>query len=294
MAHSHPNNNEGIRNIQVAFFLNLGFTVVEIFGGFFTNSMAILSDALHDLGDSLSLGMAWYFEKLSTKSRDKFFSFGYKRFSLLGAVINSMVLFTGSVIILVEAVPRLFNPQHSDFKGMFLLAIFGIIVNGAAMFRLRKGKSLNEKTVALHFLEDILGWVAILFGSITMMFVDFPQIDTIISILIAGFILSNVYKNIKSSFMILLQGVPENVDIAKIKSLAMQVERVKDVHDIHAWSMDGRYNIVTLHIVVDNNLDMEEIRKIKDGVKNEMQKMDFNHVTIEFEIEDEFCGLEDC
>ena len=190
--HSH-NHSEG--NIKIAFFLNLGFTIVEIIGGLYTNSLAILSDALHDLGDSLSLGLSWYFQRLSKKGSTKKFSYGYKRFSLLGAIINSIVLVVGSIFILSKAIPELFNPEETNAQGMLYLAILGVVVNGAAVFKLRKGKSLNEKVVSLHLLEDVLGWVAVLIGSIVMIYFDLPFVDPLLSILISIFVLYNVYRN---------------------------------------------------------------------------------------------------
>ena len=196
MGHHHSHEQEKGGNIKVAFFLNISFTIIEIIGGVLTNSVAILSDALHDLGDSLSLGLAWYFEKKSKKGRSKNFSFGYKRFSLLGALINAIVLIIGSIFILREAIPRIINPEPVDTKGMILLAILGIFVNGLAVLRLKKGTSLNEKVISLHLLGDVFGWIAVLIGAIAIYYFNSPIIDPILSFLIAGFILFNVYKNL--------------------------------------------------------------------------------------------------
>ena len=291
--HNHQNSNS-TGNIRVAFFLNIGFTVVEIIGGLLTNSMAILSDALHDFGDSLSLGLAWYFQKLSSKKRDEYFSFGYRRFSLLGAVINSIVLAIGSVIILMEAIPRLFNPVQPDVQGMLILAVMGVAVNLIAMLRLRKGKTLNEKTVSLHMLEDVLGWAAVLVGSLVMMFFDLPVIDPLISVLIAIYIIFNIYRNLKQSFKILLQGVPEHINVDEVKQKTLAVEKIRGVHDVHLWTMDGLYHILTMHIVLEDNLDLENVRKIKNRVKQEMEKLDIQHVTVECESKDEMCYQESC
>jgi cobalt-zinc-cadmium efflux system protein len=236
--HHHQHQHSDVKNIKVAFFLNVTFTIVEIIGGFFTNSIAILSDAVHDLGDSLSLGMAWYFQKKAKKGSDKLFSYGYKRFSLLGAIINSIVLIVGSIFILTEAIPRLFHPEQAEVKGMFLLAILGLIVNGAAVLRLKKGHSINEKVVSLHLLEDVLGWAAILVGSIVMFFFDLPIIDPIMSVFIAIFVLNNVYKNIKQTLHIILQGIPEKLDISLITNHIEQLEGVENVHDLHVWSVE--------------------------------------------------------
>ena len=162
--HNHHRRGQSTKNLKVAFFLNLSFTVIEFIGGLITGSMAIMSDALHDLGDSISIGLSWYFQNLSEKKRDNTFSYGYKRFSLLGAIINAVVLLVGSVIIISKAAPAIMNPSQVNEKGMLYIAIFGVVVNGAAVLRLRKGSSINERVISLHLLEDVLGWVAVLIG----------------------------------------------------------------------------------------------------------------------------------
>lgn len=238
--HSHDHNhNHSTGNITVAFWLNTGFALLELVGGFYTNSVAIMSDALHDFGDSLSLGLAYYLQKKSEKRKDHFYTYGYKRFSLLGAFITSIVLTIGSVFIISEAIQRFSNPQQPDTKGMLVLAVIGIAVNGAAMFRLKKGNTLSEKAVSLHFLEDVLGWVAVLVGAIVMSFVEVPILDPILSIGIALFILFNVYKNIRSVLKIILQAVPENVSEIELKKQIDDFTEISEIHDIHSWSMDG-------------------------------------------------------
>lgn len=263
-------------------------------GGVLTNSVAILSDALHDFGDSLSLGLAHYFEKKSARSRDQTFSYGYKRFSLLGAFINSLVLIIGSVFIIREAFERLFHPEEVNAKGMLLLALVGIVVNLIAMLRLRRGGSINERVVSLHFLEDVLGWTAVLIGSIIMMFSSLLVLDPILSILIAGFILFNVYKNLKQAFFILLQGIPENVDMEEIKHQLVSIPGIKGVHDLHSWSMDGRYNIMTVHVVLPAEISLEKANKIKDQIRQQLKNQNIHHITIETEREGETCTLRDC
>ncbi len=289
--HSH-NHSEG--NVKVAFFLNLNFTIIEIIGGLYTNSLAILSDALHDLGDSLSLGLSWYFQKLSKKGRTKTFSYGYKRFSLLGAIINSIVLVAGSIFILTKAIPELFNPEETNVQGMLYLSILGIVVNGAAVLKLRKGESLNEKVVSLHLLEDVLGWVAVLIGSIVMMLVDAPFIDPLLSVLISLFVLHNVYKNLKKSLLVILQGIPEEVSIDDIRQKLKNIAEVIGVHDCHAWSMDGQYNILTIHLQLDKDYKLSEQGRLKEIVRSKLKDESINHITIEFEGQDENCELEDC
>lgn len=283
--HSHDHEHASTKNIQVAFWLNLGFALFELVGGLYTNSIAVLSDALHDLGDSLSLGTSWYFQKKSQKKRDIHFTYGYRRFSLLGAFINCMVLTVGSIFIISESVQRIVAPTQPNAKGMLIMAVFGIGVNLVAMLRLRKGSSINERVISLHFLEDVLGWAAVLVGSIVMMFYDVPVLDPILSLGIAAFILVNVYKNMKSVFQIVLQGVPENLSEEKIREVVRTFSEVKDAHDIHVWSMDGNYNIVTLHVVVSSALSVSQQEELKTRVKESLKKLSIKHSTVELETE---------
>jgi len=305
MAHNHEQHNHNhnhhdhhhhsdVGNIKTAFFLNLFFTLIEIVGGFFINSIAILSDAIHDLGDCLSLGLAWYFQIVAKKGSDTSYSYGYKRFSLLGAVINSIVLVSGSVLILTVAIPRIIHPVAANTKGMFLLAILGVLVNGAAVFRLKKGNSINERVVSLHLLEDVLGWLAILIGSIVMHFFNVPVLDPIMSVAIAIFVLYNVFKNVKHSLHIILQGIPDEVNIADISDHIQEFEGVENVHDLHVWSIDGSYNVLTVHVVLNNLLDMEKLAELKAAIRDSLEEKGIQHATIEFETLDEKCCFEKC
>lgn len=291
MAHHHHHET---KNLKAAFFLNLGFTIIEVIGGFFTNSVAILSDALHDLGDSLSLGLSWYFQNVSKKGRSKKFSYGYGRFSLLGAIINAVVLLSGSVIIITEAIPRILDPQTPDTEGMIYLAILGVVVNGAAVLKLKRGVSINEKVVSLHLLEDVLGWVAVLIGAIIMHFYDAPIIDPLLSLGISAFILFNVFRNLKQSFRIILQGTPEDIPINKLISMIENVDGVKSIHDCHMWTLEGEQNIFSAHLVVDENHQIKDLISLKKEVRKLLHDAGVEHATLEFETEEEDCQLEDC
>ncbi|GAB5522872.1 MAG: cation diffusion facilitator family transporter [Roseivirga sp.] len=287
--HGHHHHDHGVKNLKVAFFLNLGFTIIEIVGGIMTNSLAILSDALHDLGDSLSIGLSWYFQKLSTRKGDATYSYGYKRFSLLGAIINAVVLLVGSVFILTEAIPAILNPGDTDAKGMMYLAIFGVVVNGAAVIRLKKGTSINERVISLHLLEDVLGWVAVLIGSVVMLYFEAPWIDPLLSVLIALFILFNVYKSLKASLTIVLQATPDEINMDGIQSLLMSLPQIRDIHDCHLWSMDGEHHVCSLHVRLDGNYSLEESAEMKNEIKAILKKEGVSHVTIEFEGPEEEC-----
>lgn len=301
MAHDH-NHTEGhghhhhhaTENIKVAFFLNLGFTVVEIFGGLWINSIAILSDALHDLGDSLSLGLAWYFQRLSQKGSDQHFSYGYKRFSLLGAVINSVVLLLGSGVVLWVAIPRLFNPEPVHAPGMIGFALLGVTVNGIAALRLNKGNTLNERVAMFHLLEDVLGWAAVLVGGILLYFFDWPIIDPLLSVLITCFILYNVVRNLRKGLQILLQGIPSNVSIGKVRDRLEQVPDVQSVHDLHLWTLDGISHVLTMHAVVNQNLNLLEANEVKQRIRAAMLDEHIEHVTVELEMPGQECSQEHC
>jgi cobalt-zinc-cadmium efflux system protein len=286
-AHGHVH---ATGNIALAFFLNTAFAVIELVGGLFTNSMAILSDALHDFGDSLSLGTAWYFQRKSRKARNSTYTYGYKRFSLLGAFINAVVLLTGSIFIIRESVARLFQPQQADAKGMLLLAILGISVNGFAMLRLRKGNSINEKVVSLHFLEDVLGWVAVLIGATVMLFAEVPMLDPILSLLIAIFVLFNVYRNMKPAVRIILQGVPATVSEDQVRELIKKNPAIADMHDFHIWTMDGDYHVLSMHIVVTHMMNLKEAGLLKEKIKQDLQQLNVSHATIEVEYDPEHCS----
>jgi len=292
--HIHHHSQDEKSNIGLAFFLNCSFTVIELIGGYLTNSIAIISDAVHDLGDSISLALAWYFQKLSKKGSTKHYSYGYKRFSLLGAIINSIVLVAGSIYILAEAIPRLFSPQETNAKGMFILAIFGIIINGIAVLRTRKAKSINERVVSLHLLEDVLGWAAVLVGSTVMYFTGWTIIDPILSLFIACFVLSNVFKNIRQVLPILLQGTPIEIEQEHIIEKLTGISNIANIHDLHIWSLDEEFAVLTVHVVLNETLPMEKLAELKRKLRSVLKTESIQHATIEFEMPDEECVFEDC
>ena len=291
MGKDHSHHYNSTRNIKVAFFLNLIFTLFEIIGGFWTNSVAILSDAIHDLGDSLSLGLSWYLDKKAKQKGDKKFSFGYQRFSLLGALINGMVLIGGSLFILTETIPRLIEPEHSNAKGMLFFAVVGILVNGAAVLRLKGGKTLNERVVSWHLLEDVLGWIAVLIVSIVLLFWDIPVLDPILSIVILVYVLFNVIKNLRETFLVFLQGVPIDLNLNDIETWITELDNVVSVHHTRIWSLDGERHVLTVHLVIGKVSSIKEIIEIKRKVKEIFRLVSIEHATVEIEFEDEECYM---
>ncbi|MCA0972577.1 cation diffusion facilitator family transporter [Halobacillus litoralis] len=289
--HHHHHVDSSTGKIKTAFFLNLAFTIIEIIGGLLTNSMAILSDALHDLGDSLSLGIAWFLQRFSNKEHSENFSFGYRRFSLLAALINSVVLIVGSIFILTEAIPRLLNPVQPNTTGMIALAILGVLVNGAAVVRLRGGDSMNQKVMTWHLLEDVLGWVAVLIVSIIMAFTDLPFLDPLASIGITLFILYNVVKNFIKTMKLFLEAVPDGMDLNEIIEKMGAIEDIRSTHHTHLWSMDGEHHAFSTHVVVPEDASKQQICQVKDQIKEILDSMQLDHVTIEVEYEDHPCAI---
>ncbi len=289
--HEHERSASTIGNIKLAFFLNLIFAIVEFIGGMYINSMAVLSDSLHDLGDSISLGLSWYFEKLSHRNRNGKYSYGFRRFSLLGAVINAIILVVGSVFIVREAILRLANPVQTDVKGMAIFAVIGIAVNGFAAFRMQHGKTMNAKMLTWHLLEDVLGWVAVLVVSIVMMFVNQPALDPILSMGLSVFVLYHVIKTLIETISLFLQAVPAEVDMDEIERRIKRLERVVDVHHTHVWSLDGEENVLTTHIVLVEGSKSPEIRLIKNSIREIAREFHCEHTTVEFEYLKNDCSM---
>jgi cobalt-zinc-cadmium efflux system protein len=278
-------------NIRVAFFLNLGFTVAEFAAGLLFNSLAITADALHDLGDSFSLGLAWFFERLAGRRPSVLFSYGLRRFSLAAAFLNGVVLLAGGSVILWSAVPRILHPVRPDAPGMLLFAVVGVLVNGAAALRLRGGHSMNEQMVAWHLVEDLLGWAAILLVSLALMIWDLPVLDPAVSVLITLVVLVNVVRNLRRTVVIFLQGVPPSLSLQEVEDRLSRLPGVRGIHDLHLWSLDGEHHILTAHVLIAEGASGEESVAIKCRVKDAAAALGISHATIEIELIGEACSL---
>lgn len=271
------------KNILIAFILNFLFAVFEFVGGSITGSVAIISDALHDLGDAASIGISYLLEKKSRKQADEKYTYGYVRYSIIGSVITTLILLLGSVVIIYKVCIRIINPIEINYDGMIIFAIVGVVVNFTAAFFTREGHSLNQKAVNLHMLEDVMGWMVVLIGAVIMRFTDLIIIDPIMSIAVSIFIFVNAVGNLKESLELFLEKTPHGINIGEIKETISKIDGVIKVHHIHIWSMDGQHNYGTMHIVTD-----ADFREVKGKVREKLKQEGIGHVTLEMESEEEY------
>lgn len=277
------------KNILIAFILNFAFSIFEFIGGTLTGSVAIISDALHDIGDAVSIGVSYFLERKSKKEPDDVYTYGYIRYSVIGSLITTVILLFGSIAVLYNAVVRIFMPVTIDYSGMIMFAIIGTIVNFLAAMFTKDGDSLNQKAVNLHMLEDVLGWIVILIGAIVMRFTDFAILDPIMSIGVSVFIFINAIKNLKKIENLFLEKMPSDIEMQEIKDHILKVNGVIDVHHIHIWSMDGYLNYATMHILTD-----KPGHEIKEKIRKELENYNIFHVTLEIETPNERCDSESC
>lgn len=277
------------KKILVAFILNAVFCVFEFLGGIFTGSVAIISDAVHDLGDAASIGISFFLEKKSRRQPDETYTYGYGRYSIIGSVITTAVLFVGSVIVAYKSVMRIAHPTQINYNGMLIFAMVGTVVNCSAAFFTRDGDSLNQKAVNLHMLEDTLGWIVVFVGAVVMKFTNFVIIDPLMSIGVSIFIVINALKNLKRALDVFLEKTPHGISVKQIKEHVCEIDGVKDVHHVHIWSMDGVNNYATMHVVADG-----DIHKTKEKIREELAEHNIGHVTLEMETDEEFCHEKNC
>jgi cobalt-zinc-cadmium efflux system protein len=289
--HVHP----VVKNLKLALALNLFFTVIEFVGGAMTNSVAILSDAIHDLGDSIAIATALWLENHSLKGRNGSYSYGNRRYSILAATLTSLILIIGSVLVVYTSVPRLLHPETVKTAGMFWLAIMGLAFNGFTAWRLsRNSKSLNQKAIMLHLMEDVLGWAAVLVGSLIMHFTKWYWIDPVLSLGIAAYVLYNAVINLKAAGRIFMQAVPKRFDEQEITAALMAIPMVKNVHDLHVWTMDGEFNVLTTHLVLKNGSEINDIQEVRQQALKILNGHNIQHPTLQIELSGETCRLTTC
>ena len=276
------------KNILIAFILNIFFSLFEFFGGILTNSVAILSDSIHDLGDAFSIGISYFMEKKSKKKPDDKYTYGYVRYSVLGGVITTTILLVGSILVIIGAIKRLFHPVEVNYSGMILFAVIGVLLNFVAAYITKEGDSINQKSVNLHMLEDVFGWIIVLIGALIMNFTNLKIIDPIMSIGVALFILISSFKNLKRVLDLFLEKTPDDINIEEIKKYLLKIKGVDDIHHIHIWSIDGVKNFATMHIVTKT----KNLSDIKNQIRYELQLHNIHHTILE--TEEEPCDDKEC
>lgn len=265
------------KNILIAFVLNIVFSIFELFGGAATGSIALISDAVHDFADGISIGISWLLEKKSSKRPDEKFTYGYGRYSVVGSAMISLLLLLSSLFVVYNALCRMIEPKEINYNAMIPLAVIGVCVNFAAAYVTHGGSgSLNQKAVNLHMLEDVFGWLVVLLGAIVMRVTDFALLDPILSVGIAVFIFIHAWKNMKEALDIFFEKVPAGMNLDAIKGEILGIGGVSEVCSIHLWSMDGQHNIGVLSVVTDG-----EQEEIKDNIRKLLDEYGIGYSTIE-------------
>lgn len=283
-AEDHPKAAISTKNLVIAFALNAGFSIIEFFGGWWTNSVAILSDAVHDMGDAAAIGLAWWLQVRSTRRASDDYTYGYQRFSLLGALISGVILLFGSIVIVREALVRLAEPSAPDAHGMLWIAGMAIVVNSYAAWRLQHGASMNEKMLSWHMLEDVLGWVAVGVVSLVLMWrPDWTFLDPLLSIGIAALILWNVVRRLRETLAIFLQAKPTSIPLDRIKQEVLAVPHVHSIHACRVWSLDGERNVFSIHVVLEGLQSVDEVAPVKAAILQVLEPHGFYDITIETE-----------
>ena len=264
--------------VWLAFFLNLSYAIVEFIAGGIFGSSAVLADSIHDLGDAIAIGISAFLETISNREEDSHYTLGYKRFSLLGALVTAVILMTGSVLVILENITKLFHPQPVNDEGILWLGIIAVSINVLASLVVRKGKTKNESILSLHFLEDTLGWVAVILMAIVLRFTDWYILDPLLSLVISIFILSKAIPRFWSTLKIFLDAVPEGVDIKQVKSDLEQLDHVTSINQLNLWTMDGLEKNAIVHVCLKK---VEHMEVCKEAIRAMLKDYGFQNITIE-------------
>lgn len=296
--HHHGPLERTSRSYAIAFFANLGFAIVELIGGFLTQSLAISADAIHDFGDAMSIGMAWYLEKFSAKNRDESFNFGYRRFSLMAALLTAAVILAGSIGIAYQAVLRLSTPQVPVAEGMMLLAILGVVVNAGSALALRRAQksgraSHSEKLLTWHLVEDLMGWVIVFVGAVVIRLTGWAWVDPVLAIALSGFIVWNVGKNLKETLYLLLQGRPQSFNELDLRQGILRIPGVGNLDRLQVWSLDGAASVVSLRLHLHEVHDRSQVEQVKASVRRLCETHGAVQTTIETCLIDRSCAGSD-
>ena len=264
--------------VWVAFFLNLSYAIVEFIAGGIFGSSAVLADSVHDLGDAIAIGISAFLETISNREEDRQYTLGYKRFSLLGALVTAVILITGSILVILENITKLFNPQPVNDEGILWLGMIAVTINVLASLVVRKGQTKNESILSLHFLEDTLGWLAVILMAIVLRFTDWYILDPLLSLVISIFILIKAIPRFWSTLKIFLDAVPEGLDIEQVKNGLERLDNVASLNQLNLWTMDGLEKNAIVHLCLE---DWEQMTETKNQVRQLLEERGVQNITIE-------------
>lgn len=290
--HPEHHNHAVVGDLRVALAINVLFTIIEFVGGFLTNSVAIIADAVHDLGDSVTLSLALVMERIAGRGRTGRQTFGYRRYSTLGALFTGVILVVGAVTVLFHAIPRILDPEPVESGGMIALALLGVAMNVLAALRLSRSSSMNARAAFLHLMEDVFGWVAVLLGAIAIRVWGIVWLDPVLSVGINVFVLSRAIPVLVRAMRVFLQYVPADISVDELQERLGGDQRITDVHDIHVWSLDGEYTLFSAHIVTDGDRTVHELEDLKHDIRTRLAEAGIDHVTVQFEAVG--AGCSDC
>jgi cobalt-zinc-cadmium efflux system protein len=289
--HSHGHSHTANKNALLsAFLLIAAFMIVEVIGGVITNSLALLSDAGHMLSDAAALGLSFFAIKLGEKSVSQEKTYGYKRFEIIAAALNGLALIVISLIIFYEAIQRFFAPPEVQSTGMLIISVIGLVVNIVAAWILMKGdkdENLNVRSAFLHVIGDMLGSVGAIIAALLIMFFGWGIADPIASVIVAGLILVSGGRVTKDSFHILMEGSPTEIDANEVKAALGQIPLVREVHDLHIWTITSGYPVLSCHITIADEGVHDEILAQSQKILHD--HFDIEHSTVQIEKETNGC-----
>ncbi|MGJ5710303.1 CDF family zinc efflux transporter CzrB [Staphylococcus equorum] len=288
-AHGHVHTNN--KKILLISFLIIGiFMIVEIIGGFVSNSLALLSDGLHMFSDTISLGVALLAFIYAERHANKHKTFGYKRFEILAALFNGVTLFIIGIIIIVEAIGRFFDPQEVQSTEMFIISVTGLIVNIIVAYLMFKGgdtsHNINMRGAFLHVIGDLLGSVGAIIAAVLIWNFNLTIADPIASIIVSVLIIKSSWGITKSSLNILMEGTPSDVNMNQVFSMITEEEKIKNIHDCHVWTISNEMNALSCHAVVPNTMTIEEGEVLLNRLEHKLEHLNIQHMTIQLETTD--------
>lgn len=295
--HHHPVNLEKVnRAFVIGIVLNFLFVIIEVIAGLAIHSLSLLSDAGHNLADVASLAMALIAIRLLRIKPTEKYTYGYKKTTILVALLNAAILLISLGAIGYEAIHRLMEPEPLPGIKISIVAGIGIVINAitALLFMRDRGNDLNVRGAFLHLLSDAIVSAALVIGGIVIFFTHLYWIDAVLSLLVAIVILFSTWQLLRDSLRLSLDGVPLGIEIKKIRETIARIPGVKDFHHIHVWAISTTENALTAHLCVDPEAGMDSIEKLKHTVKHELLHLNIQHATLEIETENTPCDEPDC